>query len=70
MPVTIVCLSKPLFIGLLQENKFDGLVLEVWSQLGGRYTEELIKIIRRLGRKMKKSSLALILVVPPPVYHG
>jgi len=53
----------------VEENGFDGIVLEVWSQLGGQYSEELVKIIRQFGRKLRKLDLTFVLVIPPSVYY-
>jgi len=53
----------------IEENGFDGIVLEVWSQLGGQYSEELVKIIRQFGLKLRQQGLTSILVIPPTVYY-
>lgn len=53
----------------IEENGFDGIVLEVWSQLGGQYSEELVKIIHQFGRKLRQQSLTFILVIPPSIYY-
>jgi len=56
-------------LNAIEENGFDGIVLEVWSQLGGQYSEELIKILRQFGRKLRAKNFTFILVIPPSVYY-
>lgn len=48
----------------------DGVVVEVWSQLGGQHSTHLIRVIRQLGAELAKAKSTLVLVIPPPVYHG
>jgi len=52
------------------ENKFDGLTVEVWSQLGGNARSEISKVLAMLGTALHKAGLLFVLVIPPPVYHG
>ena len=55
----------------MQENGFDGIVLECWSQLEGRFNEELIRVISQLANQLKASAdITFVLVIPPPIYHG
>ncbi|XP_003745077.1 chitinase domain-containing protein 1 [Galendromus occidentalis] len=55
---------------LAHENDFDGYVFELWSQYNysGKLANALIKIIRGLYEPLRSSELALILVIPPPLY--
>lgn len=54
------------FITACRTYKFDGLVVEVWSQLIGRLDQSfLIDLIKTVGDKMKASNLDFILVTPP-----
>jgi len=50
-----------------QAYKFDGVVLEVWSQLGGQARKALQMLIKLLGEALTKADLKLILVIPPPI---
>ncbi|XP_026744183.1 chitinase domain-containing protein 1-like [Trichoplusia ni] len=44
--------------------KFDGVVLEVLSQIG-KYVDKSVKFIQQFGLEMKEDDLSLILVYPP-----
>lgn len=47
-------------------SKFDGVVLEVWSQIGGSIRSDiLIDFIKLVSEILTKSFLEIILVVPP-----
>lgn len=48
-------------------HKFDGIVVEVWSQLGGERKSELAHLIVHLGDELHKQKKKLILVLPPPM---
>ncbi|CAB3380374.1 Hypothetical predicted protein [Cloeon dipterum] len=54
-----------LFAKTCQKHKFDGLVLEFWSQLGGQAKEPLAGMTSIIARTMKKEGFATILVLPP-----
>ncbi|KAJ9589908.1 hypothetical protein L9F63_016969 [Diploptera punctata] len=46
--------------------KFDGYVLELWSQVVGRISNHLIiQTIKQIAEKIKTAKLILILVIPP-----
>uniref|UniRef100_A0A2A4K9T6 Chitinase domain-containing protein 1 n=1 Tax=Heliothis virescens TaxID=7102 RepID=A0A2A4K9T6_HELVI len=47
--------------------KFDGVVLEVMSQIG-KYVDKSVKFIQQFGLEMSEEDLSLILVYPP--YRG
>ncbi|ELU10805.1 hypothetical protein CAPTEDRAFT_174783 [Capitella teleta] len=53
-----------------KSNKFAGIVLEVWSQLGGKRKGELAHFLEHLGETFHDSKKELILVLPPPVMQG
>ena len=57
-------------MSVINKNSFDGIVLEVWSQLGGQAKEQLIYVIRTIGKKVRSNGKKFILVIPPPVYAG
>ncbi|ENN71137.1 hypothetical protein HUJ04_007583 [Dendroctonus ponderosae] len=49
-----------------QKNKFDGFVLEVWSQIAGAVNSEiLVELIRSIGIGFAQNKLDFILVIPP-----
>ena len=50
----------------LQEHDFDGIVLEVWSQLGGQMKKELIHLLKHMGEAFQEEDKSFILVLPPP----
>ena len=53
-----------------QNHDFDGLVIEVWSQLGGQAKPEIRTVLNEIGKELKKIGKISILVIPPPVYHN
>ncbi|EDV31282.1 uncharacterized protein Dana_GF14623 [Drosophila ananassae] len=49
-----------------KDNGFDGLVLEVWSQLAGRIDDKILHtLVLQMAKELQKQQLRLILVVPP-----
>lgn len=48
----------------LKKHEFDGMVLEVWSQLGGRFKSELSHFVKVLADGLHDAGLQLILVIP------
>ena len=57
-------------INVINKYAFDGVVLEVWSQLGGQAKPQLTKLIQKIGKKIRSKNKIFILVIPPPVYAG
>ncbi|XP_030057109.1 chitinase domain-containing protein 1 [Microcaecilia unicolor] len=53
-----------------KNEKFDGFVVEVWSQLGGQKREELVHMLIHLAEALHKATLKFILVIPPAVAPG
>ncbi|CAG2204649.1 CHID1 [Mytilus edulis] len=51
-----------------KKYKFDGLIVEIWSQLGGQKRKELVHFLTHMGETFKAAKKTLILVIPPPVY--
>ena len=51
-------------------HNFDGIVLEIWSQIP---TQKLLDVspvfIRELAREIRRAGYTFILVIPPPVYQ-
>jgi len=57
-------------IDVINKYSFDGVVLEVWSQLGGQAKPQLTEVIKKIGKKIRSKSKIFILVIPPPMYAG
>lgn len=57
-------------LDVVEENKFHGIVLEVWSQMGGHRPSELIHFLGHLGEAFQSKKRKLILVLPPPLLRG
>ncbi|KAK6472905.1 chitinase domain-containing protein 1 [Huso huso] len=51
-------------------DRFDGFVLEVWSQLGGQKRTELVHLVTHLCEALRSARLACILVIPPAIAPG
>ncbi|XP_048758386.2 chitinase domain-containing protein 1-like isoform X1 [Ostrea edulis] len=54
----------------IKKKKFPGVVVEIWSQLGGQYRQELVHFLKHLGEAFDQGGKTFILVIPPPVYPG
>lgn len=55
-----------LIIDTCRKYKFDGIVLEVWSQLSQRVDDmHLVNLVRSIAKALKLVNLEFILVVPP-----
>lgn len=58
-------------INMIKMHNFDGIVLEIWSQIP---TQQLLNMspdfIRELGRRIRSAGYTFILVIPPAVYQG
>eukprot|EP00111_Clytia_hemisphaerica_P025037 TCONS_00073716-protein len=54
-------------VNFVDERNLDGIVLEIWSQLGGNYKSEASQLIKELGEAMMSRKQKLILVIPPPL---
>lgn len=54
-----------------QMHNFDGIVLEIWSQIP---TQKLLDMspdfIRELAQRIRSAGYTFILVIPPAVYQG
>ncbi|XP_064423115.1 chitinase domain-containing protein 1 [Latimeria chalumnae] len=64
---------EELAVELLQvakDEKFDGFVIELWSQLGGQRRKELIHLITHLAEMFHAAELVFILVIPPAILPG
>ncbi|CAO1409059.1 unnamed protein product [Diamesa hyperborea] len=49
-----------------RKNKFEGIVLEVWSQLSARVDDQhLINLVKSMAIFLKSGGFGLVLVVPP-----
>ena len=61
---------KKALVDVCNQYDFDGLVLEVWSQLGGQARPQLRKVISEISVALKKAGKLSVLVIPPPLYHN
>ncbi|QQP41391.1 Chitinase domaincontaining protein 1like, partial [Caligus rogercresseyi] len=55
---------------LCMANGFEGVVLEVWSQLGGQARKELSDVLKRVSKVVRSNGLLIVLVIPPGVYDN
>ncbi|XP_053383111.1 chitinase domain-containing protein 1-like [Mercenaria mercenaria] len=55
-------------IKFIKDYKFDGVVVEIWSQLGGSAKTELVHFLIHMAENFHNNNKELILVIPPPVY--
>lgn len=51
----------------IEGKNFDGIVLEIWSQFGGHFKQEITSLVKELGEVMMTKRQKLILVIPPPL---
>jgi len=63
-------MGKKLLVKTAKENELDGLVVEIWSQLGGQARPQLVQLLGSLASAMHAENLLFVLVIPPPVYQG
>jgi len=54
---------------LLKYN-FDGVVLEMWLQIGVYSKSDAYHFLTHFGQEMKNKNLIYILAIPPPIYRG
>lgn len=55
-----------MLINVCKNYEFDGIVIEFWTQLGGRVDDTfLITLVQKMSDALKKEILQLILVIPP-----
>jgi len=52
----------------IAKHGFDGVVLEVWSQLGGQAKRQITEVIQTIGQAVRAKAKLFVLVIPPPVY--
>lgn len=55
-------------LDFIKENRFDGVVVEIWSQFGGNAKKELVHFLSHMADSFHNANKELILVIPPPVY--
>uniref|UniRef100_A0A6I8QK04 Chitinase domain-containing protein 1 n=1 Tax=Xenopus tropicalis TaxID=8364 RepID=A0A6I8QK04_XENTR len=53
-----------------KDERFDGFVVEVWSQLGGQKRQELVHLLTHIGEALRLAKLRFILVIPPALAPG
>lgn len=55
-----------LIVETCRKFKFDGIVLEVWSQLSHRVDDEhLVNLVKSIAKSLRHAKLEFILVIPP-----
>ncbi|XP_041361503.1 chitinase domain-containing protein 1-like [Gigantopelta aegis] len=57
-------------LSFVKAKKFSGIVVEIWSQLGGHMKDELVHFLTHMANSFRKEKKTFILVIPPPVYSG
>lgn len=54
----------------VEENGFDGAVLEIWSQFGGMMRPELKRLVREVAGELRHDGKTFVLVIPPVTSGG
>lgn len=54
----------------IKSQHFQGIVLEIWSQLGGHRKTDLIHFLTHMGQMFREEGRFLILVIPPSAESG
>lgn len=62
--------AAKLIADTIKENSFDGIVLELWSQLGGQVKPPTKAVIKAIADKVREQGQLFVMVIPPPIYHG
>ncbi|CAH8839117.1 unnamed protein product [Trichobilharzia szidati] len=57
-------------INVIKKHNFDGAVIEIWVQFSGLELKTLTNFIIQLANSLHEAGKLLVLVIPPPVYHG
>ncbi|XP_074656483.1 chitinase domain-containing protein 1-like [Tubulanus polymorphus] len=57
-------------LNFVKSHNFDGIVVEIWSQLSGYRQSDLVHFLEHLGETFQKNYKKLILVLPPPRGRG
>ncbi|XP_067665584.1 chitinase domain-containing protein 1-like [Haliotis asinina] len=52
----------------IKKQGMSGVVVEIWSQLGGHLREELVHFLTHMGEMFRSENKLFILVIPPPMY--
>lgn len=61
-----VAAASRVIIETCKKYKFDGVVLELWSQLSQRVDDDhLVKLIKNMAKQLKAADIGCILVIPP-----
>ncbi|KAK7068385.1 Chitinase domain-containing protein 1 [Halocaridina rubra] len=57
-------------INVIKKHQFDGIVMEIWSQISARNLFDSIPdVIKDVANKIKSAGYIFILVIPPAVYQ-
>jgi len=62
--------AKTIAKTVLEELKLDGVVLELWSQLGGQGRPQLAQVARAVAEAVRSLGGIFVLVIPPPLHAG
>jgi len=61
---------RKLLLKTVKKHKFDGITVEVWSQLGGQAKPQITELLNSLASAFRKAGLLFVLVIPPAMYQG
>lgn len=61
---------KELLVNTVKQLRVDGIVLEFWSQLGGRARQQVGTIVQDMAHAFNNKKYLFILAIPPAVYQG
>lgn len=61
-----IAAASKVIINICKKLKFDGVVLELWSQLSQRVDDQhLINLVKSIASQLRANGLGCILVIPP-----
>jgi chitinase domain-containing protein 1 len=49
----------------VDENNFDGIVLELWSQFGGQMRPQVARLVSEIAGELRHAGRIFVLVIPP-----
>ncbi|XP_068207848.1 chitinase domain-containing protein 1 [Palaemon carinicauda] len=59
-----------IIIDVIKKHQFDGIVLEIWSQVSSRnLLDRMAHVISEVANKIRDAGYVFILVIPPAVYQ-
>ncbi|PIK45990.1 putative chitinase domain-containing protein 1 [Apostichopus japonicus] len=57
-------------VNFYKKNNFDGVVVEIWNQLGGQRKLDLIHLLIDMSEEFHKETMTFYVVIPPPLQPG